>query len=208
MANEYATAGEFKASIGVDDTIDDATIDLARSAASRSVDDYCGRRFWLDDIVVPRYFDYEPEHGAVCVDDIGDLTDLAVAVDQVGDEGYADAWTMGTHYVVRPRNAPADGVPWTTILRARNGAKAFPCGEGRIRVTARYGWPTVPDAVKQATLIQAGRFWRRKDSPYGVAGSAELGSEMRLLASLDPDVQTLVRPFRRPKPTGVVVRSG
>jgi hypothetical protein len=43
--------------------------------------------------------------------------------------------------------------------------------------------------VEQATLLQASRFHARRFSPYGVAGSPELGSELRLLAKLDADVE-------------------
>ncbi len=205
MANEYATAEEFKQAVRVEDTDDDDGIDLALAAASRSVDDHCNRRFWLDPTAVARYFDYDPRFGAVFVDDIGSLVDLAVAVDQVGDGAYSDAWTLTTHYRLAPRNAAADGVPWSSIVTANNGTKSFPRGEGLVKVTARFGWPATPDPVKQATLIQANRFWKRKDSPYGVAGSAELGSELRLLASLDPDAVGLLKPFRRAKPTGVAI---
>jgi hypothetical protein len=55
---------------------------------------------------------------------------------------------------------------------------------------------TIPDAVKYACLIQAGRFYKRKDSLFGVAGSPEMGNELRLLAKLDPDVQVLIRPYK------------
>ena len=55
---------------------------------------------------------------------------------------------------------------------------------------------TVPDGVKVATLLQAARYFKRRESPYGIAGSPEMGSEMRLRAELDPDVINLVRPFR------------
>ena len=37
----------------------------------------------------------------------------------------------------------------------------------------------------------------RKGSPYGIAGSPDLGSELRLLAKLDADVAVLLRSFVR-----------
>jgi hypothetical protein len=197
MANEYATAEELKQSARIEDTVDDDMIAVALSAASRMIDNYCHRRFWLDPAATIRYFD-----GAHCrsiwVDDIGSSTDLAVAVDPSDSGAYSEAWTVATHYRLLPRNAAADGRPWTQIETVTGGGKSFPDYAGSVRVTARFGWPAVPDEVKQATLIQAGRLWRRKDSPYGVAGVAELGSEMRLLAKLDPDVQVLVNPYWLP----------
>lgn len=61
----------------------------------------------------------------------------------------------------------------------------------------KFGTPVspVPDAIKQACLIQASRIFSRKSSPYGIAGSPETG-ELRLLNSLDVDVQQLLAGFR------------
>ncbi len=198
MANEYATAEELKQAARIEDTVDDDTIALALGAASRMIDNFCHRRFWLDTTATVRYFDGGRRCGSIYVDDIGSLTDLAVAVDQAGGDTYADAWTVATHFRLLPRNAAADGHPWTQIETVTGGGESFPAYAGSVRVTARFGWPAVPDEVKQATLIQASRLWKRKDSPYGVAGVAELGSEMRLLAKLDPDVQVLIRPYWLP----------
>jgi hypothetical protein len=58
-----------------------------------------------------------------------------------------------------------------------------------VTISAVWGWDEVPTTVEQATLLQASRFHARRFSPYGVAGSPEAGSEMRLLAKLDPDVE-------------------
>jgi hypothetical protein len=66
-----------------------------------------------------------------------------------------------------------------------------------VRVTALWGWSAVPPAIEQATLLQASRLLIRRDSPYGVAGSPEAGTEIRLLARLDPDVDVAVAPYRR-----------
>lgn len=55
-----------------------------------------------------------------------------------------------------------------------------------------------PEPVKLAAMIQASRLSKRRDSPFGVAGSPEFGSELRLLSKLDPDVETLLRPYRLP----------
>lgn len=54
------------------------------------------------------------------------------------------------------------------------------------------GFTTVPAAVKLACEIQASRWFKRNDAPFGVAGSAEMGTELRLLARLDPDVEVLL----------------
>jgi hypothetical protein len=55
-----------------------------------------------------------------------------------------------------------------------------------------------PAPVKLACMLQASRLVKRRDSPFGVAGSPEFGSELRLLSKLDPDVENLLRPYRIP----------
>lgn len=57
-------------------------------------------------------------------------------------------------------------------------------------------WYTEP-AIVRATLIQAQRLYRRKDSPFGVVGSPNAGGELRLLQRMDADVEALIRPFVR-----------
>lgn len=54
----------------------------------------------------------------------------------------------------------------------------------------------VPASINLATLIQAARFVKRRDAPFGVAGSPDMGNELRLLARLDPDVLVLVANHR------------
>lgn len=49
-----------------------------------------------------------------------------------------------------------------------------------------------PASVKLATMIQGSRWAKRRDSPFGIAGSPEMGNEMRLLARIDPDVAVLL----------------
>lgn len=55
----------------------------------------------------------------------------------------------------------------------------------------------VPDVIQMATLLQAARFFKRKGAPFGIAGSPEMGSELRLLSRLDPDVELMLFGQRR-----------
>jgi hypothetical protein len=50
-----------------------------------------------------------------------------------------------------------------------------------------------------AARIQAGRFSIRQESLYGVAGSPAAGSELRLLARVDPDVGVSLANYVRPR---------
>lgn len=194
MANEYADLATLKSTLNiVDDETRDTLLNLALSSASRSINLTTGRRFWLDPVLVTRTF--RPRGRVVCeddgevflVDDIGSTTGLVV------ETGSGSNWTAVTGYETVPDNALIDGKPITGLLRP-NGIWRWNLGSTtRVRVTARFGWPAVPEDVVQATLIQAARLYRRKDSPEGVTGSAEWG--VVRLSRRDPDVWNLIEPL-------------
>lgn len=184
---DYATAAELAAYLEIDDDLDDAQLALAVTAASRAVDDCCRRQFGVVDAAELRSYtariDYERRLWVVDVDD------LAVAPVSVTIAG--DPVTVRTE----PPNAVKVGRVWT-LLAVTGGRQ--PCGEPyEVDVTAVWGWPAVPDTVKEATLLQAARFFKRRVAPFGVAGSPDQGSEMRLLARADPDVAFMLRRYAR-----------
>jgi hypothetical protein len=54
---------------------------------------------------------------------------------------------------------------------------------------------TIPSAIQLACLLLVNRWVKRKRAPFGVTGSPEMGTEMRIWAR-DPDVKDLIRPYR------------
>jgi hypothetical protein len=64
------------------------------------------------------------------------------------------------------------------------------------KITGVWGWPAVPSEVNQACIIQSSRIFVRKQSPFGIAGTPELGT-IRLSSRLDPDVEAFLRPMKR-----------
>lgn len=190
MANEYSTLTLLKSSLHITDTDRDALLQGALTAASRGIDNSTGRRFWLDATATARVInprgkvvcDTEGEH--LIVDDIGATTGLVVEV------GRGSSWTAVTSEVeAEPTDALDQGEPVTSLLRLYSRWQ-FATGQ-RVRVTAKWGWPAIPDVVAQAALIQAGRLFKRKDSPEGILGNAEWG--VVRLSRIDPDVQALVQ---------------
>ncbi len=156
-------------------TDDYAAVELAINAASDMIEQYANRSF--SPALATRSF--EVVNASAEVDDIATAEGLVVSVDGVLASGYSLA----------PRNAFSQGRPATRLENLGQGKLAT--------VTASFGWPSVPAAVHQAAVIQALRLFQRRHSPFGVAGSPEMGSELRLLSKLDPDVEVLVRPYSR-----------
>jgi hypothetical protein len=197
----YSTLAALKTHLRITDTADDTALTLALTAASRAIDYECNRQFGSVTPAVARYYSADclmvDGRPAVSIDDLQTVTSLVVALDMDDTGAYATTITSGTDFDLWPRNAAANGLPWTHLVMKDSSQYYLPWTSMGIRVTALWGWAAVPDVVTQAALIQASRFFVRRDSAYGVAGSPALGSEVRLLARLDPDVALLLTSVRR-----------
>jgi hypothetical protein len=195
---DYVTSAQLKAQLRINDSADDAAVAIAVTAASRAIDHSTNRQFGLNGSAVARVYTWDGRYieglPAIEVDDFMTTTGLVVKLDQAGSGTYGSALTG---YDPWPWNAVADGKPYTHLV-SRSYASAFPTlfSQG-VQVTANWGWSTVPTIVQQATLIQGGRFFVRRDSQYGVAGSPETGTELRLFERLDPDVALMLTTVRR-----------
>lgn len=188
----YAGVRELAARCRINDTSHDDRLALHLEAASRNIDRVAGRQFGLEDDVVARIvfpeWDRERSLYVVPIEDLMTTTGLVVT-DANGTAVAAQVVAGDGGYVLEPRNAAADGRPWERFT--------VPAATTEMTVTARYGWTTVPEAVKEATLIEAHRLFWRENAPAGVAGSPDMGSEVRLLARIDPDAEKTVGRYRR-----------
>jgi len=202
MINQgYATRNQVKAAlrIGTADTIDDDLIDNCVGAASRLIDGYCNRRFWQSGTAEARI--YQAEDSFYCsIDDIAG-TAITLKTSSQADGTFDITWSP-SDYQLEPLNGNLDGLEWSYDKIRAVGDYLFPTvnanyGEqALVQVTAVFGWPSVPEPVTQATIIQASRIFKRYDSPLGVAGFGDLGA-IRVSRYLDPDMAQLVEPYRR-----------
>ncbi|MFH0981753.1 MAG: hypothetical protein V2A79_09460 [Planctomycetota bacterium] len=195
--NAYCSETQFKLRAGIPaGSAHDDEADRSIESASRAVDRYCGRRFYQDSVVSARTF--TPDHGTyLSVDDVSTLTGLVVKSDDDWDGTFENTWTLNSRsgpygFMVEPPNAIADGKPVTRLHAVANSWPTLPQG---VEVTAKWGWAAPPTDVVEATLILASRYFKRKDAPFGVMGTAETG--FTTLPSIDPDVKALLSPYRR-----------
>lgn len=193
---DYLTVEEYKAYPRVDDDVDDDELASAITAASRAIDVHCNRQFGQvapEARVYKAWYNVDRCRWAVSIDDLQTTVGLVVTVSGV----------TVTDYTLEPRNAVADGKAWTSLVLGRN-AEAQPSWADECEVAAigPWGWSAFPGAVVQAAKLQTSRLAARRDSPFGVAGSPQTGSELRLLARLDPDVKVVLGGLRRPRKAG------
>ena len=195
ITNGYCTLADIKASLRIPspDTVDDSLLETAIESASRLVDGFAGRNFYPNGTAT-RFF--TPEDTILCeVDDLISLTSLVVSADL---DGVFDQTWNSTDYQLEPLNGRADGLtgwPATRIRAVGDYVFGTNIGEASVRVTGTWGWSVAPVAIKQATIIQASRIFKRLDSPLGVLSAPDLGY-IRVGTRLDPDVQQLVEPYR------------
>ena len=196
---DYCSAAELKAHLRISDSVDDTPLGVAITAASRAID-YTTNRQFGNSTATARYYEYDglvfggSKRPMLAIDDLQSLTSLAVALDNDNDELWETTIVNDTDFDLWPYNAAADGEPWThLVLRSGTSVLAgFPVYERSVKITGIWGWTSVPTVVKQACLIQAARFFIRRDAAFGIAGSPDAGSELRLLARLDPDVALML----------------
>jgi hypothetical protein len=195
ITNGYASLTEIKAALRITDSVDDALLEMAVESASRLIDGYANRAFYSIGTAT-RYFVAQDDF--ICpIDDLAGTASLVIQTAGNAD-GHFDTTWAADDYQLEPLNQVLDGQSWVfTDIRAI-GDYLWPIlnGEALIKVTGVWGWTSVPITIKQATIIQASRIFKRLDSPLGVAGFGDLGV-MRVSSSLDPDVAQLVMPFRR-----------
>lgn len=191
----YVDLPTLKLSLGipVGDTQDDVLLNKALAAAVTGITEHTGEwapGFGQDTVATPRI--YEARHPSeLPVDSFWDLASLSVGTGQVG---FTFSPVVSTDYEARPLNASVRGRPYQVLNHFWHFWPTWP--SVRVQVTAKWGWPAVPDNVVEACLILAARLFRRKDSPDGTAGAGDFGP-IRIARS-DPDVAEMLSHYVKP----------
>jgi hypothetical protein len=196
ITNGYATLADVKAALRITDSVDDSLIELSIEAASREIDGYCNRVFYSTSGT--RVYQ-NVDSFMTNTDDIISITRLRTSDDGVL---YDTTWST-SDYQLEPLNGVAGGLvqPFTRIRAI--GDYLFPVwsvtgtygNKASVEVQGVFGWPSVPTAVKQATILLAMRQFKRYDSPTGIMGFGDIGAIR--VSRTDPDVQALLAPFMK-----------
>lgn len=194
----YTSPEDVERLLDIRDTDDRERLRAAITAASRTVDAIC-RRPGIGGAVGGFYniaaatATFRPPEGWEPAD-IGDWA--AVGTAQISNDGGV-TWDSLTaaDYQLEPLNAALVGRSYTAIRRHLVAWPADRLYYGRpcLRIIGTYGWASVPDEVEQATRLLTVRWWKRKDSPLGVQGFADMPA--MYVRGSDPDVERLLAPF-------------
>lgn len=188
----YCTPEELKSRAGITNTDDDAEILGACTAVARAIDKWCRRHFFRRS----RTRTLDPT--SLYLLDVPDLVSVTtLKTDSSGDGVYETTWST-SDYQLLPADAAdeAEPEPYTQIRAI--GSYSFPdiswlsqnARRNRVQVVGVWGWPAVPEAVKEAAKILAEDTWKLKDAPFGAAGEGEftvrVGDNRRAMKFLEP----------------------
>lgn len=191
----YATVSELATYMGLADnyangqmrtTGQETRFQQALDAASALIDQDCNRAFSQRTAVK----DLISEGGdTLRIPDLVSVTSLRV--DDDGD-GTFETVLPATDYELNYYNNGDDVWPYEYIIRIDTWWPR-PTWTGRrklVRIDGVWGWPSVPVAIKQATLIQAARLVQRSNAALGVQGISDFGPFS--IRNNDPDYTHLI----------------
>jgi hypothetical protein len=201
ITNGYATLTQIKAYMSISDNTDNDLLEDLVESASRSIDRIANRRFYLDAVASARLYRAYSDI-FVYVDDIGTTSSLVVKTDSNGNGTYAKTLTLNQDYILDPLTASSLNRPFTQLTMVSN-TETWPIFPGLtqnglrpgVQVTARWGWPSVPDDINMACLILTADLYKRKDAPGGILGLGDLG--VVRMSPIGRDVTAMVRAYKK-----------
>lgn len=201
IVNGYATLAQIKAELSITVTDYDTKLEAAINAASRQIEGYCDRKFWQDSTVNVRTY-WADSSRCVHVDDISTTVGLIVKTDVNDDGTYATTLTTPANFILHPVNAAqlVPVWPYTEIQIIDNYASSFTLGaSGRpgVQVSAKFGWPAVPDDVVKACTVQATQLYMAATAPFGAMPIGIDGGVQRVSQSLNAMARGLLDPYVR-----------
>ena len=198
ITNGYTTLAQLKAKLlpeGVTFTTNDTMVENIIEAVSRWIDAYCGRIFYTTSSETRVYTPTTPL--LTVTDDIATITSVKI---DTGSRAYGTT-LAATDYDTIPFNTASTVMPIMGLKITPNGTQRFyPSIEKSVQVVGTFGVPaacTWLEQVREACEIQCARIYKRKDSPFGVIGTGQLG-QVSVIEGLDSDVKAMLDyPLRR-----------
>ncbi len=201
FGDPYMSTSEFNAQSGATETPSGLTSVLV--SASRQIDGYCSQRFDQSGDVMTPVVKYLTSMSYQCLS-IPPLVSVSeLAVDLNGNRDYTQIWST-TDYDLLPYEAADLDEPYREIATTPLGRYAFPTFGRGIKLTGIWGWPEVPETIKQVCYLIANRNKSLWNAPFGSTGSGELGAGLNMTQALTPLIQKMLDPYRAMYVVGAV----
>ncbi len=226
---DYLTVDQLKTALQITNDSKDVLLQLAISSASRQIDTHCRDQFWS--AATPSARVLAPDYSAdIFTGAYASTVGMTVETDDDNDGVFETLWSA-TDWQAEPLS-PQAGYPFNRVVAVgarhfpgarkhhylrypyylygygnQNGNQlgwfADRSPRARVRITARWGWPSVPSQVVQACQLIAIDNYKSKDFTNGSAGTTGLangnyGSQRSSLVthSLSPMACSLLRGLR------------
>lgn len=180
----YISRVEIKSILGITTSDEDSMIDRCCMGATKAIDRRSGwRSFWLTGTQTRTV---STHRRVVPVRESGYqylklLLPMGIVTTDVFEvPGYPQATPLDTDELNEGRPVDSIRFPWGTSFGSY----------GEVDIITQWGWPTLPDDIQLAAQLQTLRYYNRKGSPGGAAGSAEWG--IVTIPRLDPDVRAIL----------------
>lgn len=194
LSDPYCTVAEFKARVGEAVNAQDELLTQVLLAASRQIDNFCARSFGQGgsvDAPESRYFTWQSWRGGAVLG-VDDLISVAAISTDDGSRSWATE-VASDAYELSPLDAVQRGEPYTQITLL---ADAWPRGDGYVRISGVWGWPSVPDPIREACQMLANRQKSLWKAPFGQTGAGEMGAGLDMTAALTPLIKEMLAPYR------------
>lgn len=178
----------------------DAMLQTNITAVSRLIDREVGRWqnfFYPSTSDESRYYDGNSVN-ELYIDECISITEVAVSDNGALASSDYTAWSS-SDYIVWPYNYAAESLPIMRLdVDYYNGSYIdwglYPkC----VRVTGVFGYSTTPpEDIKQACIIQCGRWYMRAKQAWQDAGASAQTGQMFYVQRLDPDVAEILSPYK------------
>ena len=202
MAQAYATVPDLKSRLDIDDSEDDTYLGGILEAVSRSVDDYTGRRFYVNSSDETRVYTVCFASIFECPDDVISLTSLKT--DTTNDGTFDRTWAAAD-YELWPWNSATDSKPYTELRVAEDSSSnsyTFETAPRGLQLVGKFGyWTSTPPVIKEATIREAKLWYLEGEAPTGMQNE-ELGTSTAADSPLSPGVKRMLAPFVRVRVTG------
>lgn len=195
----YVPVDDLKRHLSVTSSDWDVKLGETLDAVKAWIDAYCCRSF--DQTTEERLFDTENRR----VLTLGVRNDLVsvdtLATDTNGDGTHDTTWATSDYQLLPINPTGPEQRPYSEVRAVGSNLFPSPTWTGRrglVSVTGTWGWPEVPEPVREATLIQAARVFKRREAPEGVLGFDQFGT-VRVSGRPDPDVQQQLADYIHPR---------